>query len=305
MNEDIPGDGAPGFRSGFTAVVGRPNTGKSTLVNGLVGSKVAITSDKPQTTRSAVRGILNLPGAQAVLIDTPGYHKPRTLLGERLNEVVRQAWSDVDLALFVVDAASGIGRGDERVATDLRTTRVPTICIVNKIDLMRPNEIAEALSAASRLGDFEAFVPISATTGEGVGVVRDLVVDRLEEGPMFYPPGTNTDQPPPVFVAELVREKLLRRTRDELPHSIAVVTEDYEERDDGLLEIHARVFVERDSQKGIVIGHGGDTIKAVGTEAREEIEVLFGRKVYIELRVKVEKDWQRRSHALQRLGFTP
>lgn len=302
---DNPNQLPTAFRSGFAAVVGRPNTGKSTLVNQVVGGKVAITSDKPQTTRSAVRGILNVPDAQAVLIDTPGYHKPRTLLGERLNEVVRQAWSDVDLALFVVDGASGIGRGDERVATDLRGAELPTICVVNKIDIMRREEIAASLSAASRLGDFDEFVPVSAKTGEGVEVVRDLVLQRLEVGPMFYPPGTNTDQPPPVFVAELVREKLLRRTREEVPHSIAVVTEEYEERDDGLLEIHARIFVERDSQKGIVIGHRGETLKAAGTEAREEIEVLFGRKVFIDLRVKVEKDWQRRSHALQRLGFMP
>ena len=297
------GEQSEGFRSGFAAIVGRPNTGKSTLVNALVGDKVAITSDKPQTTRSAVRGILNVSGSQAVLIDTPGYHKPRTLLGERLNEVVRQAWSDVDLALFVVDGAAGIGRGDERVAKDLRGAKVPTVCVVNKVDLMRREEIAVSLSVASRLGDFEEFVPVSATTGDGVDVVRDLVLGRLEEGPMFYPPGTSTDQPPVVFVAELVREKLLRRTHDEVPHSIAVVTEDYIERDDGLLEIHARIFVERDSQKGIVIGHKGETIKAVGTEAREEIEVLFGRKVFIDLRVKVEKDWQRRAHALARLGF--
>jgi len=293
----------PDFRSGFAAIVGRPNTGKSTLVNQLVGGKVAITSDKPQTTRSAVRGILNLPGAQAVLIDTPGYHKPRTLLGERLNQVVRQAWSDVDLALVVFDGAAGIGRGDERVASDLRAAKLPTICVVNKVDLMSGNQIVQALAAAATLGDFDEFVPVSAKTGDGVDIVRKLVVDRLEVGPMFYPPGTNTDQPPPIFVAELVREKLLRRTRDELPHSIAVVTEEYEDRPDGMLEIHARIFVERDSQKGIVIGHKGETLKAVGTEAREEIEVLFGRRVFIDLRVKVEKDWQRRAHALERLGF--
>lgn len=293
-----------GFRSGFVAVVGRPNVGKSTLVNALVGGKVAITSDKPQTTRSAIRGVLDLEGAQVVFVDTPGYHKPRTLLGERLNEVVRAAWSDVELALFVVDGRSGVGRGDERVAADLAKEHTETFCIVNKIDVMRPPGIAAALDAASRLGEFDEFVPVSARTGEGVDLVRDLVMERMPEGPMFFPAGTRTDQPPPVFVAELVREKLLARAREELPHSIAVVTEDYEERDDGLLEIRARVFVERDSQKGIVIGKAGETLKAVGTEAREEIEVLFGRKVFLELRVKVEKDWQRRAHALERLGFT-
>ena len=291
------------FRSGFVAVVGRPNVGKSTLVNALVGNKVAITSDKPQTTRSAVRGILNSGNSQVVLVDTPGYHKPRTLLGSRLNEVVRSAWSDVDLALFVVDGRAGVGRGDAKVAADLRQARRPTFLIVNKIDLMNRDQIAAALAMSAELGDFEQFIPVSALDNDGVGLIADLVIERMPPGPMYYPPGTSTDQPPPAFVAELVREKLLSRTREEVPHSIAVVTEEYEERDDGLLEIRATIFVERDSQKGIVIGKGGSTIKAVGTEAREEIELLFGRKVFLELRAKVEKDWQRHAHALQRLGF--
>lgn len=293
-----------GFRSGFVSVVGRPNVGKSTLVNALVGDKVAITSDKPQTTRSAIRGILEAPGAQAVLVDTPGYHKPRTALGERLNEVVREAWSDVDVAVFVVDGRSGVGRGDERVAADLGSARPPIFCVVNKIDLMGKEGIAAALIAASQLGDFEEFVPVSARTGDGVDTLRQLILDKLPEGPVYYPPGTRSDQPPPVFVAELVREKLLRRTQDELPHSIAVVTQDYEERADGLLEIRANIYVERDSQKGIVIGKGGSTLKAAGTEAREEIETLFGRHVFLDLRVKVEKDWQRRPQSLDRLGFS-
>lgn len=292
-----------GFRSGFVAVVGRPNVGKSTLVNGLVGEKVAITSDKPQTTRSAVRGILNRDDCQVVLVDTPGYHKPRTLLGSRLNEVVRDAWSDVDLALFVVDGRAGVGRGDAKVAADLRAARCPSFLVVNKIDAMSRDAVAAALAAASELGDYDEFIPVSALTGDGTNLLADLVVERMPEGPMYYPPGTNTDQPPPVFVAELVREKLLKRTREEVPHSIAVVTEEYEEREDGLLEIRATIFVERDSQKGIVIGKGGSTIKAVGIEAREEIELLFGRKVFLELRAKIEKDWQRRAHALERLGF--
>ena len=293
----------PDFRSGFVAVVGRPNVGKSTLVNALVGDKVAITSDKPQTTRSAVRGIVNSPGCQVVLIDTPGYHKPRTLLGSRLNEVVRAAWRDVDLALFLVDGDSGVGRGDAKVAQDLTAARCPVFLVVNKIDAVSRDGIAAGLAAASGLGDYDEFVPISALTGDGVDLLRGLVVAKMPEGPMFYPPGTSRDQPPPAFVAELVREKLLTRTREEVPHSIAVVTEDYEEREDGLLEIRATIFVERESQKGIVIGKGGSTIKAAGTEAREEIELLFGRKVFLELRAKVEKDWQRRSHALERLGF--
>ena len=292
------------FRSGFVAVVGRPNVGKSTLVNALVGSKVAITSDKPQTTRSAVRGILNEPSAQVVFVDTPGYHKPRTLLGQRLNEIVRAAWSDVDLALLVLDGKAGIGRGDRRIVDDLMPHGVPIVCAVNKIDVLKPDGIAASLAAASTLGDFEEYVPVSARTGSGVDLLTELVVGRMTEGPMYYPPGTKTDQPPSAFVAELVREKLLVRMREELPHSIAVVTEDYEERSDGLLEIRATVFVERESQKGIVIGKGGENLKVAGTEAREEIEVLFGRKVFLELRVKVEKDWQRREHALERLGFS-
>jgi GTPase len=293
-----------GFRSGFVSVVGRPNVGKSTLVNALVGDKVAITSDKPQTTRSAIRGILDAPGAQAVLVDTPGYHKPRTALGERLNEVVREAWSDVDVAVFVVDGRGGVGRGDERVAADLGEAGCPIFCVVNKIDLLSRDGIAAALIAASQLGDFEEFVPLSARTGEGVDTLKRLILEKLPTGPLYYPPGTRSDQPPPVFVAELVREKLLRRTQDELPHSIAVVTADYEERDDGLLEIRANIYVERDSQKGIVIGKGGGTLKAVGSEAREDIETLFGRHVFLDLRVKVEKDWQRRPQSLDRLGFS-
>jgi GTP-binding protein Era len=294
---------ATAFRSGFVVVVGRPNTGKSTLVNALVGDKVAITSKVPQTTRGAVRGIMNRADAQLVLIDTPGYHKPRTLLGERLNEVVRRAWLDVEVALFVVDGAAGVGRGDERVAADLRAARRPTVCVVNKIDAMKPGDIATALDAASRLGDFDEFVPLAARTGDGVDVLGELLVAAMPEGPQYYPPGINTDQPPPAFVAELVREKLLGRTHEEIPHSIAVVTEDFEERDDGLLEIMVRVYVERESQKGIVIGRGGEILKAAGTEAREEIELLFGRKVFLQTRVKVERDWQRRAHALDRFGF--
>jgi GTP-binding protein Era len=292
-----------GFRSGFVAVVGRPNVGKSTLVNALVGDKVAITSPRPQTTRSAIRGIVDLPSVQIVLIDTPGYHKPRSLLGHRLNSVVRAAWGDVDAAAFVVDGKSGIGRGDERVARDLDEAGRPVLCVVNKIDALGRDGIASALAAAARLGDFEEFVPVSATQGSGVELLRDLLAARMPDGPRYYPPGTHTDQPPPAFVAELVREKLLARMREELPHSIAVVTEDYEERPDGLLEIRATIYVERESQKGMVVGRGGAVLAEVGTAARLEVETLFGRRVFLGLRVKVEPDWQRRAHSLDRLGF--
>ena len=290
------------LRSGFVAVVGRPNVGKSTLVNALVGGKVAITSDKPQTTRSTIRGILDTAGAQVVFVDTPGFHKPRTLLGERLNDAVRAAWSDVELALFVVDGAAGIGGGDRMMAAEL-PSETEIFCVVNKIDALSKSKIAQQLTFATELGDFAEFVPVSARTGEQVDVLRELVIDRMPAGPLYYPAGSRSDQPPPRFVAELVREKLLKRTFEELPHSIAVVTDDYEERDDGLLSIRASIYVERESQKGIVVGKGGETIKAVGTEARREIEALFGRKVFIELRAKVEKDWQRHAESLERLGF--
>jgi GTPase len=292
-----------GFESGFVAVVGRPNVGKSTLVNRLVGAKVSITSDKPQTTRGAIRGVLDAPDAQVVFIDTPGYHKPRSLLGRKLNEVVRAAWSDVEAAVFVVDGRAGIGRGDEHVASELAPAGCPIACVVNKTDAMKPTSVLAALAAAARLGDFDEYVPVSAKTGAGVDRLTGLVLGWMPPGPLYYPPGTRTDQPPPAFVAELVREKLLARMQEEVPHSIAVVTQDYSERDDGLLDIRANVFVERESQKGIVIGKGGAILKVAGSEARHEIEVLFGRRVFLELRVKVEKDWQRRAHALQRLGL--
>ncbi|MDQ3963870.1 MAG: GTPase Era [Actinomycetota bacterium] len=293
-----------GFRSGFVAVVGRPNVGKSTLVNALVGEKVAITSNKPQTTRSTIRGILEVAGAQIVFLDTPGYHKPRNLLGERLNEAVRAAWSDVDLTLFVVDGASGVGGGDRLMAQELAQTTSDVFCVLNKIDAMPKGKIAQQLTAAAELSDFAEYIPTSARDGEGLDVLKELVVGRMPHGPQYYPAGSRSDQPPPRFVAELVREKLLSRTYDEVPHSIAVVTDDYEERDDGLLTIRASIYVERESQKGIVVGKGGETIKAVGTEARYEIETLFGRKVFLDLRAKVERDWQRHAHALERLGFT-
>jgi GTP-binding protein Era len=291
------------FRSGFVCVAGRPNTGKSTLVNALVGSKVAITSDRPQTTRSAVRGILTRDDYQIVFIDTPGYHKPRTLLGERLNEVVRAAWAGVDLAVLVFDASAGIGRGDRRIVEDCLVPESSSICVVNKIDIAKRGNVAASLKQASEIADFAEFVPASAATGEGLDVLERLIVERVPEGPMFYPRGTSSDQPPRAFVSELIREKLLARMHEEMPHSIAITIEEYEERADGLLAISARINVERASQKTIVIGSGGSRLKVVGTESRHEIEVLFGRRVFLDLRVRVEKDWQRREAALDRLGF--
>jgi GTP-binding protein Era len=290
-------------RSGVVAVVGRPNVGKSTLVNTLVGAKVAIVSDKPQTTRRGIRGILTTPSAQVVFVDTPGFHKPRTALGARLNEIVAESTDGVDAIVQVVDAASGVGRGDAFVyAQRLAPHAVPKLCAVNKLDAVRRRGEVPQLQAAAELGDFDEVVPVSARTGEGIGVLRDLVVRRLPEGPPLYPPDEVTDVPLEDRVSELVREQALAVTREEVPHSVAVVVEDLE-REGDLTRVHAMLVVERDSQKGIVIGHGGQTLKTIGSRAREEIEALLGTRVYLDLRVKVVKEWQRDPKALRRLGF--
>jgi GTP-binding protein Era len=292
-----------GFRSGFVAVIGRPNTGKSTLVNALVGRKVAIVSDKPQTTRMGVRAVLSTDDHQIVFTDTPGFHKPRTLLGSRLNDLVGEATQGVDAVVQVVDAQAGVGRGDAFVfERQLRDFTGPRICAVNKLDVLRNREEVPQLEKAAALGDWDEVVPVSAKTGRGVGMLLDLLVDRLPEGPAYYPADTVTDQPLEVRLAEIVREKALAVTRQEVPHSIAVVVEELEESDT-LTKIHASLIVERDSQKGIVIGKGGETLKTIGSRAREEIERVLGHQVFLDLRVKVLKEWQRDPKALQRLGF--
>jgi GTP-binding protein Era len=272
-------------------------------VNALVGAKVAIVSDKPQTTRRGIRGILTTPSAQVVFVDTPGFHKPRTALGARLNEIVAESTDGVDAIVQVVDAASGVGRGDAFVyAQRLAPHAVPKLCAVNKLDAVRRRGEVPQLQAAAELGDFDEVVPVSARTGEGIGLLRDLVVLRLPEGPPLYPPDEVTDVPLEDRVSELVREQALAVTREEVPHSVAVVVEDLE-REGDLTRVHAMLVVERDSQKGIVIGHGGQTLKTIGSRAREEIEALLGTRVYLDLRVKVVKEWQRDPKALRRLGF--
>ena len=291
------------FRSGFVAVVGRPNVGKSTLVNSLVGRKVAIVSDKPQTTRHDARAVLTTDGYQIVFTDTPGFHKPRTLLGTRLNDLVGAATQGVDAIVMVVDAKDGIGRGDAFVyERRVRPVGVPAFCAVNKLDLLRNREEVPQLQAAADLGDFEEIVPVSAKTARGVGMLRDLLLEHLPEGPAYYPDDEFTDQPLEIRLAEIVREKALAVTRQEVPHSIAVMVEELEEAE-GLTTVHMSLIVERDSQKGIVIGKGGETLKTIGTRAREEMELVLGRKVFLDLRVKVLKEWQRDPKALQRLGF--
>jgi GTP-binding protein Era len=292
------------FRSGVVAVVGRPNVGKSTLVNALVGEKVAIVSDKPQTTRRDIRAILTTSEAQVVFTDTPGFHKPRTLLGTRLNDAVAAAVEGVDVVIVVVDAAAGVGRGDRFVAERQLAGAggAARICVVNKVDRLKRGHVLPQLQAAAALAEFDEIVPVSAGTGEGVDTVARLVVERLPEGPPLFPDHDVTDQPMEIRLAELVREQALRVTREEVPHSVAVVVEEFE-REGDLTRVHATLVVERDSQKGIVIGHGGETLKQIGTMARGQMEPLLGTRVYLDLRVKVLKEWQRDPKALNRLGF--
>jgi GTPase len=291
------------FRSGVVAVVGRPNTGKSTLVNAMVGQKVAIVSDKPQTTRRSIRGVWGGEDRQVVFTDTPGFHKPRTLLGRRLNDVVSSSVDGVDGVIQVVDAAAGVGRGDAFVhSSRVAPFRGPKFCAVNKIDRLRHHDLVPQLQAAAEMGQFDEIVPVSAKLGTGVGELRRLVSELMPQGEPLYPGGELTDQPIEFRVAEVVREKALALMREEIPHSVAVTVEEME-RDEGLLRIEAQVLVERDSQKGIVIGRAGSLLKAIGTEARKELEPLLGQRVFLSLRVKVLKDWQRDSKALDRMGF--
>ena len=291
------------FRSGIVPVLGRPNTGKSSLVNALVGRKVSIVSDKPQTTRGRIRGVSSGDGWQIVFTDTPGYHKPRTLLGERLNDVVGESTTDADAVVHVVDAAAGVGRGDAHVATTrVATLACPKVCAVNKIDRLKRGEVIPQLEAAARLTDYDHIVPVSARTGAGLRDLRRLLAELLPEGPRYFPPGEVTDQSVEHQVGEIVREKALHLTREELPHSIAVEVEEMA-RDEDLVRISALVLVERPSQKGIVIGRGGEMLKEIGTKARLELEALLGSRVFLELRVKVQKDWQRDPAALNRLGL--
>jgi GTP-binding protein Era len=296
------------FRSGFVCFVGRPNTGKSTLTNALVGEKVAITSNRPQTTRHTIRGIVHRDDFQLVLVDTPGLHRPRTLLGERLNELVKGTYSEVDVIGLCIPADETIGTGDRWIYQQIRAVapRTTLVVIVTKTDKVGKDKVAAQLMAVSELtGGTAEIVPVSATKGEQLDVLVDVLVAQLPPGPAFYPDGELTDEPEEVLMAELIREAALEGVRDELPHSLAVVIDEVSPREgrDDLIDVHAILYVERDSQKGIVIGKGGARLREVGTAARIQIEKLLGTKVYLDMRVKIAKNWQRDPKQLGRLGF--
>lgn len=302
------------MRSGFACIVGRPNVGKSTLTNALVGQKVAITSDRPQTTRHTIRGIVHKPEGQLILVDTPGVHRPRTLLGERLNALVSDTWSEVDVIVMCFPANEAIGPGDRFIAEQLAAVpRAAKVALVTKTDVADKQKIGEQLLAVQELGvqlgiNWAQIVPVSAVTNDQTDLLSNLLLELLPEGPALYPDGDLTDEPEMVMIAELIREAALEGVHDELPHSIAVVIEDMVLRegrpeDRPLIDIYAHVFVERESQKHIVIGKGGSRLKEVGTTARLSISKLLGIPVYLDIRVKIAKDWQRDPKQLQRLGF--
>ncbi|MBY8858420.1 GTPase Era [Nocardia sp. CA2R105] len=303
------------FRSGFVCFVGRPNTGKSTLTNAMVGQKIAITSSRPQTTRHTIRGIVHREHAQLILVDTPGLHRPRTLLGQRLNDLVRDTYSEVDVIALCIPADEKVGPGDRWILTQIRQMAPKTtlLGVVTKIDKVGRDQVAQQLVAVSELLGPEAdVVPVSAAKGEQVEVLVDVIASKMPEGPAFYPDGELTDEPEETLMAELIREAALEGVRDELPHSLAVVIEEvlpregYEGQDDSsseMLDVHALLYVERPSQKAIVIGKGGARLKEVGTNARKQIEHILGTRIYLHLHVKVAKDWQRDPKQLGKLGF--
>lgn len=303
---DFPED----FRAGFVSIVGRPNVGKSTLTNALVGHKIAITSGRPETTRHNIRGIVHGEGYQLVLVDTPGYHRPRTLLGKRLNDMVREALSEVDVVLFCLPADQRIGPGDQFIARELRGIKRPTIAVATKCDAVPRERVMKHLLSIEKLGEWAAIVPVSSVEGKGIDHLREVLAQTVPLSPPLYPDGDVTDESRDTLIAEFIREAALEGVRDELPHSLAVQVEEIIERprregDDRppMLDIHVNVYVERDSQKAIIIGRKGSRLKQIGTQARAHIEELLGRRVYLDLHVRTAKDWQSDPKMLGRLGF--
>ena len=303
---DFPED----FRAGFISIVGRPNVGKSTLTNALVGHKVAITSGRPETTRHNIRGIVHGENYQLVLVDTPGYHRPRTLLGKRLNDMVREALAEVDCVVFCMPADQRIGPGDQFIARELRSVRRPVIAVATKCDSVPRERVLEHLLAIEKLGEWSAIVPVSSFKHEGIDRLREVLAEKVPLSPPLYPQDDISDESRETMIAEFIREAALEGVRDELPHSLAVKVEEIIERpkregDDRppLLDIHVNVYVERDSQKAIIIGKKGSRLKEIGTRARAHIEEYLGRRVYLDLHVRTAKDWQSDPKMLQRLGF--
>ena len=303
---DFPED----FRAGFVSIVGRPNVGKSTLTNALVGHKIAITSGRPETTRHNIRGIVHGEGYQLVLVDTPGYHRPRTLLGKRLNDMVREALSEVDVVLFCLPADQRIGPGDQFIARELRGIKRPIIAVATKCDAVPRERVMKHLLSIEKLGDWAAIVPVSSVEGKGIDHLREVLAQTVPLSPPLYPDGDVTDESRDTLIAEFIREAALEGVRDELPHSLAVQVEEIIERPrrEGdnrppMLDIHVNVYVERDSQKAIIIGRKGSRLKQIGTQARAHIEELLGRRVYLDLHVRTAKDWQSDPKMLGRLGF--
>ena len=303
---DFPED----FRAGFISIVGRPNVGKSTLTNALVGHKVAITSGRPETTRHNIRGIVHGENYQLVLVDTPGYHRPRTLLGKRLNDMVREALAEVDCVVFCMPADQRIGPGDQFIARELRSVRRPVIAVATKCDSVPRERVLEHLLAIEKLGEWSAIVPVSSFKHEGIDRLREVLAEKVPLSPPLYPQDDISDESRETMIAEFIREAALEGVRDELPHSLAVKVEEIIERpkregDDRppLLDIHVNVYVERDSQKAIIIGKKGSRLKEIGTRARVHIEEYLGRRVYLDLHVRTAKDWQSDPKMLQRLGF--
>ena len=295
---------AEGYRAGFVTFVGRPNVGKSTLMNALVGEKVAITSSKPQTTRHAIRGIVHRDNGQLIIVDTPGVHRPRTLLGQRLNDLVQSTLSEVDVIALCVPATDDVGPGDTFIANEiLKYPRARKIALITKTDSATKDQIATRLMEVDQLADWEALIPLSALTGEQLDVVVREILALMPESDPLYPPEDTSEQTVEVRIAELIREATLEGVNEELPHSIAVTIDEMGEREDGLHQIFASLWVERDSQKGIMIGKGGGKLKDIGSRARTEIEALLGHKVYLSIQVKVSKEWQRDSKKITKLGL--
>jgi GTPase len=292
------------FKSGFISIIGRPNVGKSTFLNRVIGQKIAIMSDKPQTTRNKVQGVLTTDQSQMIFIDTPGIHKPKHKLGDFMMKIAQNTLKEVDIILFMVNVEEGLGKGDQFIIEKLKGVKTPVFLILNKIDLIHPDALLPIIQQYNELYPFAATVPVSALEGNNVEHLLELIQENLPEGPQFYPADQITDHPERFIVSELIREKVLHLTREEIPHSLAVVIDKMERKDDkNLIDVMATIIVERDSQKGIIIGKQGSMLKEVGKRARMDIENLLGSKVYLELWVKVQKDWRNRASNLRDFGF--